>query len=1214
MDACLRRAENAFSPLRIPLATRLTPAVLIVVLFISADRCLGQTFSASLTGAVTDPQGAAIPNASVELKNTATNDLRQTTTGTDGRYIFSQLLPGKYDLTAKADGFKTFLHRGVTLLASRAATLDFPLQIGAVTQSIEVSAQAALLDTQSANQSATLTQSLVTELPTPIHNPLALVLTQAGANVGVFGELNSTTDQIFSGFGLNGGRSMSSAILLDGASVTAADWGGLMVAPPTDSVQEMQIMSNTYDAKYGRSGGGVVSLISKSGSSSFHGEGFEFLRAENLDATSWGANRFVAVGCNTPTCNKRKKPEFKRHQFGGDIGGPIWRSKRLFFFGSYEALRQGTPGSSGVRRMPTDLERQGDFSATYNPNGTLQVLFNPFSTRPDPLNPGQFIRDPFDPTCVGVTFPNTCAGNKIPSSLIDPVGAKAVGLLPRPTGDGDAITHNNNFFKTGTGRVINDKFSTRFDWAHSDKHTLFGRWTQRIRQKDRQACYYCNGADVENSSSNPGFQATLNNTFTPSRTLVLSVLLSASRWVEEQISPALGKLTPASVGLDPKQYDAPLVPGFSIGGFAGIGPFFNQKVRSFPRYTNTLQVEATKEIGRHSVQFGWIGEPDYVNNVDRFSGNFSFGRGFTSGPVAATDSSSTGNALASLLLGTTSSGSTTFNADLASKLAYYGFYGQDTWRKTSRLTLIFGLRYELQPGATERYNRLANFNPNVNNPLGPQVGLPLKGGLQYAGAGRRSAWDTHYKNFAPRFGLAYKWTDKLVVRAGFGIFFVPASSLFTFDQPGEFAGFSTSTDMVTSVGGGGLIPQDLLRNPFPGGLTQPTGSSAGLLTFVGQSPFQAWLTGPHPTGYKESYSVDFQYEIKPGMVLDVGYLGYGARKLNFGNPSLNMNQLPSNLLSMGSALNQQVPNPFFGVIKSGFLSGPTVAQNRLLRPFPEFNAIQPSRSLPGATNNYRALSVRFTRQYSGGLSLISSYQWSKNMDDASEDQGWAIFTTQWRDFYNRKLEYSVSSHDVPQSFITSLVYELPFGQGKKWGSNLPAAANHVVGGWQVSSIVKFQSGFPIIVQGPGNLGAFGFGRQSPNLVSAGLARLPHRTPELWFNPCTLLLNFNLSNCVTSGTPIAWTLAAPFTIGNAPRFLSGVRTDYTRNVDFALAKNIRFTEQFRLQFRAEFFNLLNTPVFGGPNSVGNFATSSGFGQLLSTQNSSRAIQFALKLNF
>ncbi len=1187
---------------RSALVTGLTVIVLACAWCLCAVPCFGQAYSASLTGAVTDPAGAAIPNVAIELKNNATGDVRHTTTGTDGRYVFDQLLPGTYELTATAQGFKAFVQREITLLASRHSSLDIAMQLGGVTQRVEVTAQVALLDTQSATVSSTLTRTMVSELPTNVRNPLALVLTSASATYGIFGFPNANFDQTYSGFNLKGGRSQGSLILLDGASDIAGDWGGLLAAPSTESVQEMQFIESTYDAQFGKTEGGVVSLVTKSGTTKLHGEVYDFLRNDNLDANSWINNRFGSP-----------RPEFKRNQYGFNVGGPIWKRKKLFFFTGYEALRSPFSATSGPLTVPTSLERSGDFSQTYNPNGTLQVLFNPFSTRPDPNNPGKFIRDPFDPTCVGVAFPATCAGNKIPSGLMDPVAQKVAALYPSPTSAGDSITHANNFFGGGKGNVVNDRMDARVDWAHNDKHSMYARWSMRMRQNNNFPDFFKNGSGpiAWKSDKNPGYQGVWGNTFTPNPSWVFNLLVATGRWNESQISPALGKLSPSSIGLNPSEFQAQLLPNFNIFNFATLG---DDEIRNFIRYDNSLQLNVTHEKGPHSIKFGWIGEDSLINNIDRFSASFRFDRGLTSGPTASTSSSTTGNGLASLLLGTGSSGGAPLNPDIAEGMRYYGFYGQDTWHFNKRLTLIYGLRWEVQPGATERFNRQSIFDLNATNPLAQSVGLPLKGGFVFTTSSNRRLWETDTKNWAPRLGFAYKLSDKLVMRGGFGIFYMPASALITFD-PGANLGFSTFTTWASTVGGGGLIPQDLLKNPFPNGKNQPTGSSAGLGTQTGQSLGQIWLKGPHPTGYQQNFGLNFQYEIGPGKVFQIGYNGFRARKLMYGNPGLNMNQLPTNFLSMGSALNALVPNPFFGQIASGSLSGKTIAANRLLRPFPEYTSITPARSLPGAKANFDSFTLKFTYQYRSGLSLISSYQWSKTLDDASEDQGWAIFTNQWRDFYNRKVEYSISSHDVPQSFITTLVYELPVGNGKRFGGSLPKAADYALGGWQVSSVITFQSGLPLApIQAPGNLGAYGFGRSSPNLVSTSLLGVSHQTPERWFNTCTLLADGKTTSNCQSADPIAWIVAQPFTLGNAPRFISNIRSSPFRNTDLSVAKFFRITERFRLQFRAEFLNAWNRPLFGGLNSIGNFATAGNFGQLFNQENSPRNIQLALKLDF
>lgn len=1163
--------------------------VVLLTCFITSGPlpCFGQTFTASLSGVVSDPQGAVIPNASIELKNSNTNEIRRTTTGGDGSYALSNLLPGTYELTVKAQGFKAFVQRNIILQASRSSELNVSLQLGELAQTVEVTEAAVLLDTKSANDLATLNRTLVAELPTNTRTPLNFVFALAGTTEGPSGMTSPShnIDQMFNTFGLHGGRSGSSQVLLDGAPATAVDWGGLMVSPTVDAVQEMQVLRNTYETQYGRAGGGIITLISKGGSPEFHGTVYEFLRNDNLDANDWGTNRAGA-----------KKGEFKRHQFGGNVGGPIWKSKNLFFFAGFEGLRQPFVTGSGFRTLPTDLERQGDFSRSYNPDGTLRVIFDPFTTQPDPANPGQFIRDPFDASCIGVVAPATCPGNKIPASLIDPVGAKVVALYPSPNRAGEGLAQINNFFKQGSGGQVNEKIEARIDWAKSEKHRMFGRWSQRVRQTSKTACFYCNGADTEHSQKNPGFAVTLDNTFLPNPSWVISVLLGASYWVEDQFSASLGVIDAGDLGLDPSQFHAPLIPSFGVGEYAGLG---NPKIRKFPRAAHSLQVNSTKETGSHTFKFGWMGQSDLMNNVDRFSAFLNFGRGMTSGPVAAQDSSTTGHSIASLLLGTGAGGSAPFNPDKALSLRYYGFYFQDNWRVNTRLTLNLGLRYDIQPGATERFNRLSRFNLDATNPLGARVGLPLKGGFEYVSSSDRRAWPTDKSDWAPRVGFAYKITDKLVMRGGAGIFFVPASAMISFDDPGHFMGFSTETSWVASVGGGGLIPEDLLRNPFPQGKNQPTGSAAGLETALGEYLFQVWPTGDHSTGYKQHFSLDFQYELAPGSVAEVGYSGFRGRKLMFGDPGLNANQLHPSLLSR-TDLDVLVPNPFFGQITSGFLSGPTVPQHRLLRPFPHFDGINWTRSYPGATNNFDALTAKFTRQFRGGLTVLSTYQWSKNLDNGSEDMiGWAL-GNEWRDYHNRKAEYAVSSHDLPHSFVTAFVYELPFGRGKKFGANMPAVANQIAGGWQLSGVVRFASGLPIPLFSqyhPNPNGAYGYGIAALNMV--GDPKLDNQTADRWFNTD------------------AFALPTGNAIGNAPRYHGRVREEGAKNVDFGIAKSFK-AEAFKIQFRTEFLNLFNSPQFGGGNqwwsNIQNCFACGAYGQVHGTRNLPRNIQLALKVDF
>jgi hypothetical protein len=696
-----------------------------------AMRCAGQTFMGSLAGTVTDPSGGGIPGASVQLRNANTNDVRSTTSGASGAYEFTNLLPGTWEITVEAKGFKRLVRSEMVLRAGTAATFDPVLDVGATQETVQVTGAAVLLDTESANHSVTLESRLVTQLPTSTRSPLNFVFALAGTTEAQGGmtSRSSNTDQMFSMFGLQGGRSGNAQILLDGAAATAPDWGGLMVSPTIDSVQEMQVIQNTYDAQYGKSGAGVVTLVSKGGSNSFHGGAYDFLRNDNLDANTWSNNKAGV-----------RRGEFKRNQFGGFLGGPILRRAKLFFFGSYEGLREPRTDSSGFWTVPTEMERRGDFSQSRNENGSPVVIYNPFTTR---RVGDTYTRDPFP-------------GNVIPQNLINSVGSNMADLYPLPNRPGQGPNAINNFFAQGRSTVVNDKVDWRIDWAQNEKHRLFGRVSQRIRQNGDNACFICNGADPAYRTFNPGFQVTINDTITPGPAWVINVLAGASRWQEGQTSLAYGVISPGSLGLNPADYQAPVMPTIAADNFTGIG---NNGVRRLTRYYHTAQANISRQLSSHTLKFGGNFDITMINNLDQISGSYSFGRALTGcdtpegggncvAPLAGTPTS--GHGIASLLLGV-GGGNVQLRPDKAMTMLFFGGYVQDTWRVTRRLTLNLGLRYENQRPATERYNRISYFDPNVPSPISDQVklGRPIVGGVLYTDSDNRLAWPADNKNLRP---------------------------------------------------------------------------------------------------------------------------------------------------------------------------------------------------------------------------------------------------------------------------------------------------------------------------------------------------------------------------------------------------------------------------------------------------------------------------------
>lgn len=1149
----------------------------LVLLMCSTASAYPQSFTSNLTGLVTDPNQASVPNASVKLVNKATRETRAVATSTEGRYVFSQLLPGDYSISIESSGFKLFTSSDIVLRANQSAELNAQLQLGQVTESVDVKGSVLQLETQSANQTYTMDRSQILNLPASTRNPFVAVSAMAGVTSQSVANSNNSSDQNQARFAFNGGRDMSGLVLIDGVPATSGDWGALLAAPSVESVQEVVVSRNSYDAEFGKSGGGVVSVVTKGGSSAIHGSLFEFLRNDDLDANAWANNR---VG--------RPRVEFKRNQFGGNISGPLWKSKKLYYLGSFEALKEGSPATT-LTSVPTNLERTGDFSQTRDANGVVSVIFDPFSTRANPAGAGS-IRDAFP-------------GNILPRNRWDAVGAKILDYYPKanalPT---NAVTQANNFFGAGSSITDNKRADIRIDWARSEKHTMYGRVT-KAWQTRKTPRFFGTGADGGSEGDQPRHHITWGNTFVPSPKWVFNATVGSGRWREEQLPlPLKDGVLGTALGYSQSfvsLWDSPHFPQVSVFGYTTLS---NGRVLNFPRQTDNLQFNGTREMGKHSVKFGFTGEIVRLNSVDIRSTDFAFDRGMTSGPVAAVSASASGNGLASMLLGTgvpTSAGGAVTSVNNAIKNSvvpatsrrYYGLYVQDTWRANSRLTVNYGLRWETQRASTERFNRYNYFDFNAVNPLSQRTGLNLKGGLVFVSDKNRFQTEPDNFDFAPRIGIAYKLSNRIVARMGYGIFYLQGFGTATQGGPAAGTdGFTVTTSWVNTKGGDGITPQDRLANPYPNGVNKAVGSSLGLLTQTG-SDLTAFQRS-HPTGYVQNYSIDLQFEVTRSTIVEVGYSGNGGRKLNYG-ATPNANQLPTQLLSMGATLNDQVPNPFFGIFPTGILSGATVPRHRLLRPYPQFGTVEMSGDTPGATSNFNALYLKFNKRFAGGLSTMTSYQFSKAIDNASENQGWLIGEAM-RDYYNTKLDRSISGHDVPQSFVSALVYEVPVGKGRKYGSSMNKVAQAMVGGWELSAIIRFASGLPLRFVAPNSLSPYGF-----NILNANIGNLPdlkvsNPVPERWFNTTAV------------------TAPAPFTLGNAPRYQGVIRADGTHHGDVNLAKNFQITERIKAQLRGEFYDISNTPQFSPPGvTVG----AADFGQVNGTRFSDRRnVQVGLKILF
>jgi hypothetical protein len=721
----------------------------------------------------------------------------------------------------------------------------------------------------------------------------------------------------------------------------------------------------------------------------------------------------------------------------------------------------------------------------------------------------------------------------------------------------------------------------------SEKYTLFGRIT-KAWQTDGVPIFFGHGADSTTGEQDPRFQVVIGNTWVPSPTMVVNLLIGVGRWHEKDLTSSSGYAN--SIGLPAavvKQFQTDTLPQFGFANYSQLGyDEYNQNVRQLENF----QLNATKELRSHSLKFGALFEIGKLNTNDAYSGNFNFNQDLTSGPTASTGVSATGNDIASLLLGTGNGGSVPYNAQLALTQRDYALYFHDTWRVTQRLTFSYGVRYEIQAPRTERFNRFNYFDFNAVSPLSTATGLDLKGGLVY---GKKNMWNPDYNDLAPRGSLAYKISEKLVFRAGYGVFFPPTVAV----ANGPTDGYSTSTSWLSTVGGAGLIPANVLSNPFPSGFNNPVGGGNGLATEVGQTVMAASLL--HPSGYTQSYSADFQYQIGKAGMAEVGYTGVQGRKLLLGSQNMNLDQLDSKYLSQGNALYTPVKNPFYGVITdpTSVLSGSMTYKFMLMKPYPQFTAVGLSPDTPGSSSSFNALTAKYNQRLSNGLNMLLTYQWSKAIDNVSETQVWEIKNYS-RDVNNLAAERSISGHDVPQDFRAAILWDLPFGRGKKYGAHMSKFADQILGGWRVSTVVRLADGLPLQFTSSNGNGNFGYVVQRPNVTSLpALGSVPGgKTTYEWFNT---------SKAVSSAP-------AAFTLGDMPRYTGNIRTGATDDTDLLLSKEWKYQEKYRLQFRAEAYNLTNTPQYNRANTN---RSSGSYGQVTSSFNvEPRNIQLAMRLDF
>lgn len=1131
-----------------------------------------QTITASLEGTISDPAGAAIPSAKVQIINRSTNIGTAVETAADGRFIAPSLRPGgPYSMIVEAAGFKRFERSGIELQVNQAARIDIAMEIGALTETVEVTGQAPLLESTSAAVGQVIGNRSIVNLPLNQRNPYALVFLSPGVTGGVGFQFNEANISV------NGGRPGSNEILADGIPSSPPlvnPIQGYTVFPSVDAVQEFKVQTNSYAAEFGRSGGGIINLIYKSGTNDYHGSLFEFLRNSKLDANNFFAN---SRGIDLAS--------FKRNQFGGSVGGPVRLPKlyngkdKTFFFFTYEGLRERS-ATNLLTTVPTAQQRSGDFSQTRNAAGNAILIYDPLTTVPSGSG---FVRQPFP-------------GNVIPSPRIDPVARNVVKYYPLPNGPGAVNSGINNFAAAGAAPTDQNQVDVKMDENLNDRNRFFVRFSHRkldIRPPD----YF--PEDIRIAEGNM-FQPQISNNAAFDYTYnVRPTFLTDFRY---GFGRMLLKFRARSFGFDPTQLGLPayirdnadriMFPGFSPQGYYALGnggPQFRDNAFE----THSWSLNNTKVMTGHLLKFGFEARMIRVNMtaVAAPCGTFSFTRNLTQGPDPNRATAVAGDGIASFLLGLGSGTVTKGFKDVATQSTYWAGYLGDDWKVTGRLTFNLGVRYEVDVPRTERYNRINVFDPTVASPLAGPTGIAnLRGGLEFVGVDGRSRqqFPTDRNNWAPRFGFAYEAAKSTVVRGGFGIFYAPSYRV-AGGTIGNF-GYRSDSQYVGTLDG--VTPNDYLSNPFPSGLVPIPGNSEGLLTGIGSS-VSATLRNDSVVPYTENWSLNIQRQFRGNLLVEVGYIGSrGIHLTKSGEDNYNLNQLTPEQLALGTRLQQRVANPFFGLISSGPLSGATVPYSYLLQPFPQFTTVNELYG-SGAASNYHSFQMRVEKRFSRGLSFLAAYTAAKQIDDYSIISNVGRNALQ-QDIYDRAADRSVSANDIAQRLVISYVFELPFGRGHAIGSNWGWLANTLAGGWQANGIATFQSGMPLAIttQNTSNSGSNSL-RPNNDGRSARLSGAVHDRLNRYFDTSV------------------FSQPAPFTFGNAGRVLPDVRGPGVSNFDLSVFKNFAITERISLQFRAESFNLMNTPQFDFPNQNLNAVQ---FGVISAQANSPRQTQFGLKLLF
>lgn len=1147
----------------------------VFALWLATPRTLAQENRGQILGRVVDPSGAVVVGAHVLAVNTATNVETAATTSETGDYVLPLLNSGTYNVSVEMTGFRKSVQNGVLIRVADKIALNISLQIGDATQSVQVVAEVPLLDTASASLGSVIDRRQIAELPLKDGNPMMLSVLAPGVVSLVSGGWSRPFDNAqFTNIVVSGVRTGTAEFTIDGAPNTEHYEKTVAYVPPTEAVQEFKIQTSTFDASMGFTPGALINVSLKSGTNNLHGAAWGFIQNTALNANDFFNNR-----------NNLKKTPGNLGRWGTTLGGPLWLGKlyngknKLFWTYTYEGIHDATKETAYSSAVPTPDERRGDFSALLA-LGSQYTIYDPASTVP--ATGGLFRRSPFE-------------GNKIPSSRINSTGSKIASLYDQPNQTGPA-DGSNNWYTPGP---IHDWFYShlfRVDYNLSTKNRFFIRGHAN-RRGDIYNKWFNGAMGQRGFRSNKGLGIDDVHVFSPGFLVNVRYSLTAYNiWY----NPVTMGYDLASLNFSPTFIDqvnqigstAMKFPNVSITGYQSMGTDTKSDRHD---YTHDLASNFTWMVRSHTLRFGAdfrIYQENY-RSLGQSSGSFAFDSSWTNGPLNSAAASPIGQGLAALLLGLpTTSSSIPRNDSYAERSGFWSGYIQDDWKLSSKLTLNLGLRYELELPTTERFNRtVAGFDASSASPIAsaaeakyatsPITEVPVdqfkvRGGLRFAGVNGqpRGLWQINKKGFAPRLGLAYTLNSKTVVRAGYGVFY---------DQLGinrnavNQTGFSSTTSFVGTIDNGQTFFTNL-SNPFPTGITPPTGSSSGLGTYMGQSV--SFFNPDLSTPYMQRWQFSIQRQLLHQVVVELAYVGNRGEGLLV---TRQLDAVPATYLSTSPLRDQttinkltgQVTSPFYPLLPGTSLASTTVSRSQLLVPYPQFTGVSMQNN--AGYSYYHALQAHFQKRMEKGISAEVSWTWSKFME-----------ATSYLNPTDANPALVISDQDRTQRLVANGVWELPFGQGRKWGSSARGVAGKIIGGWQTQAIYQIQGGPPL---------GFGNFLLTPGMTLQDIPLSGGRTVDRWFNTSAIVM--------ASGQQLANNI-----IDKSVRF-SGIRGPGRNNWDISLVKNTDITERVRLQFRTELINALNHPQFNNPNTT---PTNTALGRVTTANQLPRVIQFGLKLLF